>query len=179
MLDLAKILTEYGGSIKVHLVPFTELQQEIFKQIPERYGMTVMRRIMLQISEKICQNNHILAVTTGESLGQVASQTLASMNTINEVTNIPVLRPLVAMDKEEIITYSRKIGTYDLSILPYEDCCTIFVPKAPSTNPKREKVLQLEEGADFTSFIDKAMAGIEVVTVDAKAIEEDDFSDLL
>lgn len=179
VLDLAKILTEYGGSIKVHLVPFTELQQEIFKQIPERYGMTVMRRIMLQISEKICQNNHILAVTTGESLGQVASQTLASMNTINEVTNIPVLRPLVAMDKEEIITYSRKIGTYDLSILPYEDCCTIFVPKAPSTNPKREKVLQLEEGADFTSFIDKAMAGIEVVTVDAKAIEEDDFSDLL
>src|SRR5699024_10915391 len=122
--------------------PFTELQQEIFKQIPERYGMTVMRRIMLQISEKICQNNHILAVTTGESLGQVASQTLASMNTINEVTNIPVLRPLVAMDKEEIITSSRKIGTYDLSILPYDACFSIFVPKASRTHPKPETVLQ-------------------------------------
>src|SRR5699024_3790633 len=92
VLDLAKVLTEYGGAIKVHLVPFTKLQQEIFKEIPERYAMTVMRRVMLQISERICKQENILAVTTGESLGQVASQTLASMNSINEVTNLPVLR---------------------------------------------------------------------------------------
>src|SRR5699024_7600447 len=101
VLDLTEKLTEYGGAIKVHLVPFTALQQTIFQEIPEKYAMTVMRRIMLKISEKLCADKNILSVTTGESLGQVASQTLASMNAINEVTNIPVLRPLVALDKAD------------------------------------------------------------------------------
>src|SRR5699024_5098390 len=119
VLDLTKFLTEFGGNIKVHLVPFTKLQQEIFKTIPERYAMTVMRRVMLQISEKLCEKEDILAMATGESLGQVASQTLASMNVINEVTNLPVIRPLVGLDKEEIISLSKKIGTYEISIRPH------------------------------------------------------------
>src|SRR5699024_2123262 len=138
VLDLTEVLTEYSGPIKMHVVPFTALQQEIFKSIPERYAMTVMRRIMLEISEKICQRSGIKAVITGESLGQVASQTLSSMHVINEVTNIPVLRPLVSFDKEEIIKHAKKIGTYDISIRPYEDCCTVFVPKSPVTNPRRD-----------------------------------------
>src|SRR5690625_2278822 len=111
VLDLAEKLTVYGHSIKVHLVPFTSVQQEISKQIPDRYSMTVMRRIMLKISEAICKQENILSLTTGESLGQVASQTMASMNTINEVTNYPILRPLVAMDKEEIVNISKEIDT--------------------------------------------------------------------
>ena len=180
VLDLAQVLTQFGGSIKVHLVPFTELQQEIFKSIPERYAMTVMRRVMLTISEKICQQENILSLTTGESLGQVASQTLASMNVINEVTNLPVLRPLVALDKEEIIAHSKKIGTYDISIRPYEDCCTIFVPASPVTNPKRSTVNELESKTDFSSLIDKAMDGVEVVTIKSGANNAlDDFDDLL
>ena len=179
VLDLTKVLTEYGGSIKIHLVPFTKLQQEIFKSIPERYAMTVMRRVMLQISEKVCQKNNILAMATGESLGQVASQTLASMNVINEVTNMPVIRPLVGLDKEEIISYSKEIGTYDISVRPYEDCCTIFVPKSPVTNPTREKVNYLETSTDFSTLIDKAVENIEEITISNATILEESFDDLL
>lgn len=179
VLDLTKVLTNYGGSIKVHLVPFTKLQQEIFRQIPERYGMTVMRRIMFTISEKVCNSEKILSLTTGESLGQVASQTLSSMNVINEVTNLPVLRPLVAMDKEEIMEIAQKIGTYDISIRPYEDCCTIFVPKSPVTNPTRKKVNFLESKVDFTELIEEAIAGIETVTISSTDENEEIFDDLL
>src|SRR5699024_6491578 len=114
VLDLAKELTVYGHKVRVHLVPFTKLQQAIFKDIPEAYAMTVMRRMMMRISEAVCHKEGILSITTGESLGQVASQTMESMNTINEVTNYPVLRPLVTMDKEEIVQISRDIGTYDI-----------------------------------------------------------------
>lgn len=179
VLDLTKVLTNYGGSIKVHLVPFTKLQQEIFKQIPDRYGMTVMRRIMFTISERVCNSENILSLTTGESLGQVASQTLASMNVINEVTNLPVLRPLVALDKEEIMDIAQKIGTYDISIRPYEDCCTIFVPKSPVTNPTRKKVNFLESKADFTELIEEAIEGIETVTIHSTDEKEELFDDLL
>src|SRR5699024_11400576 len=115
VMELTEVLTNFGGSIRVHLVPFTALQQEIFRTIPESYGITVMRRVILQISEKVCERENIKAMVTGESLGQVASQTLGSMNVINEVTNDPVLRPLVSFDKEDIIRYSRQIGTYDIS----------------------------------------------------------------
>src|SRR5699024_11105958 len=131
VLDLTKKLTKYNHQIKVHLVPFTEVQQKIAQYYPDRYSMTIMRRVMMKVSEAICHKENILSVTTGESLGLVASQTMASMNAINEVTTLPVLRPLVAMDKEEIIRISRKIDTYDISIQPYEDCCTVFVPKYP------------------------------------------------
>lgn len=179
VLDLTKVLTEYGGPIKVHLVPFTALQQEIFKSIPEKYAMTVMRRVMLTISEKVCEQTDILSVTTGESLGQVASQTLASMNVINEVTNLPVLRPLVALDKADIIAHAQKIGTYDISILPYEDCCTVFVPKSPATNPKRDTVQKFESKVDFTEEINKAIEDIETILMKRDQTQGSAFEDLL
>lgn len=179
VFDLAEQLTRFGSRIKVHLVPFTDLQKLIFDHIPERYAMTIMRRMMLRIGERVCQKHSILSMTTGESLGQVASQTMESMNVINEVTNIPVLRPLVAMDKQEIVQISKEIGTYDISIRPYEDCCTIFVPASPVTNPKREKVLAIEENVDFEPEIEAALAGIEVVTIDRTQRKEQSFSDLL
>src|SRR5699024_3231237 len=135
VIELTEVLTYFGGSIRVHFVRFTALHQEIFRSIPERYAMTVMRWLMLQISVKLCARENIKAMVTSESLVQVAIQTLGSMNVINEVTNYPVLRPLVSFDKEDIIRYSRQIGTYDISIRPYEDCCTVFVPKSPATNP--------------------------------------------
>ena len=179
VIDATKVLTEFGGNIKVHLVPFTKLQQEIFKTIPERYAMTVMRRVMLQISEKLCEKENILAIATGESLGQVASQTLASMNVINEVTNLPVIRPLVGLDKEEIISLSKKIGTYEISIRPHEDCCTIFVPKSPVTNPTRKKVNRLEQDVDFTKQMDEAIEQIEIRTIKSGKQTEETFEELL
>lgn len=179
VLDLTKELTRYGGPIKVHLVPFTELQQKIFAETPERYGMTIMRRLMLTIAERVCEQENILSMTTGESLGQVASQTMASMNAINEVTNLPVIRPLVALDKEEIIDVSKQIGTYDISIRPYEDCCTIFVPASPVTNPKRDKVIAIESGVDFEPEIEAAIDGIEVLEIKESAKQTQSFSDLL
>lgn len=168
VVDLTEKLTKYGHRIKIHMVPFTELQQLIFKHYPERYGMTIMRRVMLKIAEQIANKNKILSLTTGESLGQVASQTMASMNAINEVTNLPVLRPLVAMDKEEIIHISEQIDTYDISIQPYEDCCTVFVPKSPITNPKREKVIEIEASFDLTESIEKAVTETEIQVVTEK-----------
>lgn len=179
VLDLTKVLTKYGGSIKVHLVPFTDLQQEIFKSIPERFAMTVMRRVMLRVSEKVCEKEGILSLTTGESLGQVASQTLASMNVINEVTNLPILRPLVALDKSDIISHSHKIATYDISIRPYEDCCTVFVPKAPVTNPKRDIVQQFESKVDFSEHIEAALEGIEQLVIQRDKTLDPSFEDLL
>lgn len=179
IIDITKQLTEYsGGNIKIHLVPFTKLQQEIFKTMPDRYGMTIMRRMMLRIGEMICKQENILSMTTGESLGQVASQTLSSMNVINEVTNLPILRPLIAFDKDDIIQISKEIGTYDISIRPYEDCCTIFVPKAPITNPKRDKVNFLEEKVDFSMFIDEAVQNTDVIVIDSKKVENT-FNELL
>lgn len=179
VLDLTKVLTEFGGPIKVHLVPFTELQQKIFAETPERYGMTIMRRLMLTIAERVCAKENILSMTTGESLGQVASQTMASMNAINEVTNLPVIRPLVALDKEEIVDVSKQIGTYDISIRPYEDCCTVFVPASPVTNPKREKVIAIESKVDFEAEIEAAINGIEVLEIKEARKQADSFSDLL
>src|SRR5690625_2162194 len=177
VIDLAKELTKYGHSITVHFVPFTEIQQKIFKDIPEEYGMTVMRRIMLKISERIAKKRSILSLATGESLGQVASQTMESMHTINEVTNYPVLRPLLAMDKEEIVNIAKEIDTYDISIRPYEDCCTVFVPKSPKTRPTREQLHAVEEGVDFKELIDKAIEETEMVTYTDEV--DDAFADFL
>ncbi|WP_010532380.1 tRNA uracil 4-sulfurtransferase ThiI [Lentibacillus jeotgali] len=179
VLDLAEKLTSYGNKVNVHIVPFTKVQQHIFREMPENYAMTIMRRIMMRISEQVCRKESILSITTGESLGQVASQTMESMNTINEVTNYPILRPLVAMDKDDIVQISRRIDTYDISIRPYEDCCTIFVPKSPKTRPGREKVNQFESQTDFTKLIEEAVNGIEVVTLTGKADAEKEFDDLL
>ncbi|QKY69692.1 tRNA uracil 4-sulfurtransferase ThiI [Lentibacillus sp. CBA3610] len=179
VLDLAEKLTNYGNQVKVHVVPFTKLQQHIFREMPEKYGMTIMRRMMLRVSERVCRKESILSMTTGESLGQVASQTMESMNAINEVTNYPVLRPLVSMDKDEIIKISRDIDMYDISIRPYDDCCTIFVPKSPKTRPVREKVNEFEAQTDFSELIEEAVNGIEVITLTGKADEEKEFDDLL
>lgn len=179
VLDLTEVLSRNSGPIQMHLVPFTKLQQKIFQHIPERYAMTVMRRVMLRISEQVCNQLGIQAVITGESLGQVASQTLASMHTINEMTNMPVLRPLVSFDKEDIITHAKQIGTYDISIRPYEDCCTIFVPKSPATNPKRETVHKFEENVDFTEEIAEAVQQIERITIDNQQTSSSSFDELL
>src|SRR5699024_1586139 len=173
VLDLAKRLTEYGMKMKVHIVPFTTLQQTIFREMPDSYSMTIMRRMMVRISEAICKKEGILSITNGESLGQVASQTMESMHAINEVTNYPILRPLLTMDKEEIIQLSREINTYPISIRPYEDCCTILVPKSPKTMPKREKVNELEARYDFTELIHEAVEQTEVIKItDQKDVEE-------
>lgn len=177
VVDLAKELTKYGHSITVHYVPFTKIQQKIHREIPDSYGMTVMRRLMLRIAEQIANKRSILSLTTGESLGQVASQTMESMNSINEVTNYPVLRPLITMDKEEIVNISKKINTYEISIRPYEDCCTVFVPRSPKTRPKREQVHKVEEGLDFSELIENTVEATKRVTY--SNIEEDAYSDLL
>ena len=178
VLDLAQKLAKYSKKIKVHIVPFTKIQQTIFQKMPERYGMTIMRRIMMRVSEQVCKKESILSITTGESLGQVASQTMDSMNTINEVTNYPIIRPLVTMDKDEIIDISKTIDTFNISIRPYEDCCTIFVPKAPQTKPKRERVNYYESKFDYEELIQEAIDGIEIIKVSDQKKEEDAFEGL-
>ncbi|NHM30609.1 tRNA uracil 4-sulfurtransferase ThiI [Neobacillus terrae] len=169
VIDLAKVLSGISGQLMLHVVPFTEIQQTIRKQVPENYSMTTTRRMMLRITDEIMKRRKGLAIITGESLGQVASQTLESMYAINEVTNTPVLRPLVAMDKSDIIKIAQEIGTHDISILPYEDCCTIFVPASPKTKPRREKVERFESFVDFEPLIQKAVEDIETIQIGPEA----------
>ncbi|WP_028400790.1 tRNA uracil 4-sulfurtransferase ThiI [Ectobacillus panaciterrae] len=179
VVDLAQQLTRYCKRITLHVVPFTEMQKAIHKQIPDSYTMTVMRRMMLRIAERIAAERGVLALATGESLGQVASQTLDSMHTINEATNYPILRPLITMDKLEIMKIARDIDTYDISILPYEDCCTIFTPPNPSTKPKREKANRFEAFYDFEPLIQEAIANAEKMIVQATDTEaKEEFQDL-
>jgi tRNA uracil 4-sulfurtransferase len=180
VLDLAKKLTKYGRKIKVHLVPFTEIQQKIHEQVPENYTMTSTRRLMLRITDILREKHEGLAIITGESLGQVASQTLESMFAINDVTNTPILRPLVSMDKTEIIQIAKEIDTLDISNRPYEDCCTIFTPPSPKTKPKKEKVRYYESFIDFEPLIVRAVEGTETIIVDSKKTQEKNlFDDLL
>ena len=164
VIDLVKILTKYNRQMKLHLVPFTEVQKAIHKEIPANYTMTVMRRMMLRIASEFALQRKALVLSTGESLGQVASQTVDSMYAINEVTNMPILRPVIAMDKLEIIDLATKIGTYETSIRPYEDCCTIFLPDHPATRPKREKCAMFESKFDFAPLLKEAILGIETLT---------------
>ncbi|WP_284139844.1 MULTISPECIES: tRNA uracil 4-sulfurtransferase ThiI [unclassified Virgibacillus] len=178
VIDLAEKLTSFGPSIKIHMVPFTKLQQKIFKDTPDGYAMTIMRRMMMRIAEQVCKKEDILSLTTGENLGQVASQTMNSMNTINEVTNYPILRPLITMDKDEIIQISKKIDTFEISIRPYEDCCTIFVPKSPKTKPKRERAAYFEEKLDYEELLQETIDGIETIKITSKKQEQHLFSEL-
>ncbi len=171
VIDLAQILTRFGGKIRLHVVPFTEIQTEINKHCYESYSITIMRRMMLRIAEAIAQRRKALALVTGESLGQVASQTLESMNTINAVTHLPILRPLIGLDKQEIITISKKIGTYETSILPYEDCCTVFLPKAPKTKPEKEVASRLESRLDMDRLIKEAVEQTEMIEVKPESPE--------
>src|SRR5699024_314729 len=179
VIDIAEKLTAFGNTINIHFVPFTKLQQQIFHDIPEGYAMTVMRRMMMRIAQKVCEKESILSITTGENLGQVASQTMESMNTINEVTNYSIIRPLITMDKDDIIQLSKKINTYDISIRPHEDCCTIFVPKSPKTRPKRDKVNNMESKCNYTFLLEEAINGIEVMKINDDQVNSKDVFDHL
>ncbi|SDK69654.1 tRNA uracil 4-sulfurtransferase ThiI [Lacicoccus qingdaonensis] len=168
-----------GFDIKLHIVPFTELQTTLYDRIPDNLSMTSTRRVMLRIAEKLAAKIDAEAVINGENLGQVASQTLTSMYAINEVTNLPVLRPLLTLEKNDIVNMSKRFGTYETSILPFEDCCTIFKPKSPKTKPSLEKVKHFEERVDFEPLIDRAVAGIETYTPSANKEAAAEFEELL
>lgn len=160
--DLTRKLTKFGGQISFIEVPFTEIQEEIKAKTPESYLMTLTRRFMMRITDAIRQQRHGLVIINGESLGQVASQTLESMQAINAVTKTPVIRPVVTMDKLEIIELAQAIDTFEISIQPFEDCCTIFAPDRPKTNPKLKNVEQYEERLDVDGLVARAVAGITV-----------------
>ena len=163
VIDLANILNKYSGKIKIFVVPFTKLQETIYKNVQNEYMITIMRRMMYRIVHKLALKNKCKVIINGESIGQVASQTLTSINTINSVTNFPIIRPVCCLDKLEIIEISKKIGTYDISIRPYEDCCTVFVPKHPSINPDINKCLEFEKNFDYESLIDEAINNVQVI----------------
>ena len=190
IFDLTIKLSEVVGKIKIHVVNFTKLQTEIVKRVPSNYTMTSTRRFMLRIAEEIAKKEGCLALATGESLGQVASQTLESMNCINEVTNLPILRPLLTMDKVDIIKIAQEINTLEISNLPFEDCCTIFTPKTPKTRPRLEKIKEYEARDDYSDLIEETLASVEtyifdkngqVITKDMREekVSNDNFTDLL
>ena len=161
VIKLAGILNEYSGNIRLLVVPFTKLQEAIYKNVPSEYNITILRRMMYRIATSIDQKYKV--IINGESIGQVASQTLTSINVINSVTNFPIIRPIACVDKIEIIDIAKKIGTYETSILPFEDCCTIFVPKHPVINPRLEKCLEYEN-FDYQSLIKECVDNIEIIT---------------
>jgi len=166
VFELAKILTGYCGRLAVEIVPFTHIQEEIRANCPEEYFTLIMRRFMMSISEKIAFQNGCKALVTGENLGQVASQTMEALRVTEECVSLPVLRPLIGMDKTDIVQIARRIGTFDTSILPYEDCCTVFTPRHPRTKPKLEDVLKAESVLDVAALVDEAMQNREVVKFD-------------
>ena len=173
VIKLASIINNYSGNIKVHVVPFTEIQEAIYKNVPDSYIITIMRRMMYRIADKYSKKIKANVIINGESIGQVASQTLTSMSVINNVTSMPVIRPVACLDKLEIIDISKKIDTYETSILPFEDCCTIFLPKHPVINPTLDKAIEYENRFNYEELIDKCISNIETI----KNLEED--SDLL
>ncbi|WP_434170057.1 tRNA uracil 4-sulfurtransferase ThiI [Streptococcus agalactiae] len=176
--DLTRKLTKFGGNIQFIEVPFTEIQEEINEKAPEAYLMTLTRRFMMRITDRIRENRNGLVIINGESLGQVASQTLESMQAINAVTATPIIRPVVTMDKLEIIDIAQKIDTFDISIQPFEDCCTIFAPDRPKTNPKIKNTEQYEKRMDVEGLVERAVAGIMVTTIQPQA-DSDDVDDLI
>lgn len=180
VIDLTQIMAETAGEIKLHLVPFTDIQKMIHKTVPENLTMTSTRRMMMRIADKFARQIDAKALVNGENLGQVASQTLGSMYAINAVTNLPILRPLLTYDKEEIVKKAKAMGTFETSIQPFEDCCTIFTPKNPKTNPRLDKVESFESKVDFDAMIEKAIEGIETITLSKNNQKaENEFSDLL
>ena len=169
--DLARKLEKYNTNGKLMVVNFTKIQETIYKNLDTTYLITIMRRMMYRIAERVAKKNKCLAIVNGESVGQVASQTLSSMIAVNDVTNYPILRPLCSFDKLDIIEISKKIDTYDISILPYEDCCTVFVPRHPVINPNLKHIYSEEAKIDFDTLINEAVNTIEVV--DLKEIKSD------
>jgi len=166
VIELAQLLTEYCGKMTIEVVPFTHIQEEIRDKCPEEYFTLIMRRFMMRIAERIAVANGAKAVVTGENLGQVASQTMEAMASTQAVTSLPVLQPLIGMDKEEIVTVARKIGTFETSILPYEDCCTVFTPRHPRTRPKLSEVEAAEAALDVEALVEEAINEIERICVD-------------
>ncbi len=177
VIKLSKRLSEYSSFIRLHIVNFTPIQEEIYKNCREDYCITIMRRMMYRIMEGLSKKYKAYVIVNGESIGQVASQTLVSMSVINSVINVPVIRPVACFDKLEIMEIARKIGTYDISIIPYEDCCTVFVPKHPIINPSIETAIAEEEKFDYRSMIDEAIRSVQTIKIISNSNEE--FSDLL
>lgn len=171
VMDLANVLSKYSSYLKVHVIRFTEIQEAIYKNCPKEYMITIMRRMMYRICEKLAYKNNAKVLINGESVGQVASQTLTSMAAINEVVKMPVLRPVACFDKIEIINLAKKIGTYDISIRPFEDCCTIFVPKHPVINPNAELARNYENAFDYEKLINEAVKNEEIVKIPIKNSE--------
>ena len=177
VINLSKKLAEYTDYINLHVVNFTPIQEEIYKNCREDYCITIMRRMMYRIASKLCEKYKGLVIVNGESIGQVASQTLTSMHVINNVTNIPVIRPVACMDKIEIMEVARKIDTYNISIIPFEDCCTVFVPKHPVINPKLDIAIKEENKFDYEKLIEEAVNNINTIKIDNS--KNNEFSDLL
>lgn len=172
VITLAKKLSEYSGYVKLHVVNFTAIQEAILRNCPREYLVTIMRRMMYRISERIASRNNCKVLINGESIGQVASQTLTSMSVINSVTKMPVIRPVACLDKLDIIDIAKSIDTYETSILPYEDCCTIFVPDHPVINPDISTSIEAEESFDYESLLKDAIVNSEVIKVTNKLSEE-------
>lgn len=166
VIDLAKIISVYTGEIRLHIVPFTDIQLDIIDKCPKNYLTIIMRRLMMQIAERIAVSRNSKALITGESIGQVASQTMESLAVTDNAVNMPVFRPCIGMDKEEIVSISKKIDTYETSILPFEDCCTIFVPKHPKTKPNLEEIIEAEKLlTDAEGMMAKAIEDTEVIII--------------
>lgn len=164
VIELAKIMTQYTGPIRLHIVPFTDIQLDIIDKCPKNYLTIIMRRLMMRIAEKIARESAAMALITGESIGQVASQTMESLVVTDNAVDMPVFRPCIGMDKEEIVTISKKIDTYETSILPYEDCCTIFVPKHPKTKPSISEIQEAEKLlTDPEGMMEKAIQDREII----------------
>ena len=177
VISLCKKLSNYTDHINLHIVNFTPIQEEIYKNCREDYMITIMRRMMYRIMDKLCKKYKGLVIVNGESVGQVASQTLTSMNVINSVTNLPVIRPVACFDKLEIMDIARNIDTYETSIIPYEDCCTVFVPKHPAINPKMGIAIAEENKFDYEPMLDNAVETLNTIKITSS--EDNQFSDLL
>ncbi len=171
VVELAKLSTHYCGRTVLHVVPFTKIQEELRRKCPEPLFTICMRRFMMRIAEKVAQRIGAKAIVTGESLGQVASQTMEAMACTQAVCTLPVLRPVVGMDKEEIVAIARKIGTFDTSTLPYEDCCTVFTPRHPRTHPRLEELEEAERDLDIDAMVEDAVANIERIVIPMQPIE--------
>jgi thiamine biosynthesis protein ThiI len=165
VLELARLMTKYTGRMTVDIVGFTEIQEAIRDHCPEEYFTLIMRRFMMRISQKIAENHGCRALVTGENLGQVASQTMEAMAVTGAVVDMPMFHPLIGMDKEEIVTIARRIGTMETSILPYEDCCTVFTPRHPKTKPTLKQVEAAESALDVDALVQKAVENTEKITV--------------
>ena len=168
VVDLVKKMAKYApkNRIKIHFVPFKELHMALLDNVPESYNITIMRRMMYRITSKLCEKFGALCIVNGESVGQVASQTLGSMNTINSVTCTPIIRPVVTYDKNQIIKIARMIDTYDISIKPFEDCCTVYVPKSPATAPTIEKSVLFEKSFDYETLVNEAVENVKTISID-------------